>query len=102
MSKAVPFSAISLDKTKALLGKMVDISKEESDEEDESVAMSRSTRSGRTRGQPQRSRSSSARSAGSERDLLLNQSRTFRDFENLFVALDALEQWKDLADQANK
>ena len=81
---------------------MVDITKEDSDEEDESAVLSRSTRSGRIRGQPQRSRSSSTRPASSERDLLLSQSRTFRDFENLFVALDALEQWRDLADQANK
>ena len=30
---------------------------------------------------------------------LLTQARTFRDFENLFIALDALERWKDQLEQ---
>ncbi len=101
MSKAVPFSALSLGKTQALLGRMVDITKDDIDEEDELAASSR-TRSGRTRSQPRRRRSSSAMRANNERELLLNQSSSFRDFENLFAALDAMEHWKDLADQASK
>ena len=82
---------------------MVDISKEDFDEEDEPADLGRSTSLQRTRSQSQRRRSSSAMPpAGNERELLLNQSKAFRDFENLFAALDAMEQWKDLADQAQK
>ena len=81
---------------------MIDISKNDSDEEYASATSSRSTRSRRTRSQPQRRRSSSAKGARNERELLLHQSCTFRDFEDLFAALDAMEQWKDLADQAKK
>lgn len=33
---------------------------------------------------------------------MLSQARTFRDLENLFVALDALEEWKTLADEGKK
>lgn len=102
LSRDVTFSIISLGKTESLLGQMVDISKADSDERDEPAAMSRSTRSGRTRSQPQPRRNSTAMRAGNERELLLDQSRTFRDFENLFAALDAMERWKDLADQASQ
>ena len=90
---------------------MVDISKEYSDEEDEppkedeSATTSRSTRSStrsyRTRARPQNRRSSSAVQVNNERELLLHQATALRDFENLFAALDAMEQWKALADQAN-
>ena len=100
LSKNVTFSIISLGKTKSLLGQIVDISKEDGDGREEPAAMNRSTRSGRTRSQPQFRRNSSAMRAGNERKLLLDQSRTFRDFENLFAALDAMERWKDLVDQA--
>ena len=33
---------------------------------------------------------------------MLSQASTFRDFENLFTALDAMEEWKNLADEAVK
>lgn len=90
---------------------MVDISKQDSDEEDDSAKeddsgmTSRSTRSStslrRTRRQSRRRRSSPAMQVRNERELLLHQASAFRDFENLFAALDAMEQWKALADQAN-
>lgn len=62
--------------------------------------MGRSARSRQTQSQPQRRRGSSARRARNKCELLLDQSRTFRDLENLFAALDAMENWKELADKA--
>lgn len=47
-----------------------------------------------------RRRSSSVRRGTYERRILLQQARTFRDLEALFVALDAMGKWKELADQA--
>jgi hypothetical protein len=40
------------------------------------------------------------RRAIQEQEILLQQARTFRDLEALFVALDAIAKWKELADQA--
>ena len=87
---------------------MVDISKEDSGgkedsgEDDDSAERSRGTSSRRPQSHPQRRRSLSALPPSNERELLLNQSKAFRDYENLFVALDAMEQWKALADKAPK
>lgn len=49
-----------------------------------------------------RRRSSSALRMRNEREILLLQSRSFRDFEALFVVLDAMEQWKAVTDQSKK
>ena len=104
LHKDVPFSQLSLRKTKSILGRSVDISVElgNSDEEaDGHIDMGRSTRSRRNQSGPRR-RSSSVRRARNERELLAKQSSTFRDLESLFKALDAMEIWKDLANEKQK
>ena len=35
-----------------------------------------------------------------QEELLLQQAASFLDFEKLFTALDAIEQWRDIADQS--
>ena len=103
LSQAVPFSTISLGKTNDILGKPVDISKSQdsSDDEGDPVTTSQNTRSRPTRS-PQRPGSPSAKLVHGDRELMLSQASTFRDFENLFAALDAMEEWKNLADEAAK
>lgn len=96
------FSSISLSKTHAILGKMQDISQnpEDNDGEREDNTGLGASRSQHSRSQRKRS-SSSIRRVHNERQLLLQQSKSFRDFETLFAVLDAMEQWKDVADQAD-
>lgn len=103
LSKTVTFSGISLSKTQVILGRMQDISQtaEVGDDEHEPNIGAGRTRSRQSRGQRRR-RSSSARRTHDERQLLLEQSRSFRDFEALFTVLDAIEQWKKLADEVSK
>ena len=103
LSRTVPFSTISLGKTNHVLGKSVDISKSQdsSDDEGESVTLVQKTRSRQARSS-HRSGSPSARFVNDDRELMLSQASTFRDFEKLFVALDAMEVWKNLADEVIK
>lgn len=103
LSKLVTFSNISLSKTQAILGRTQDISQtlEASDDEGEPDTGVGRARSRQNRGQRRR-RSSSARRAHNERQLLLEQSRSFRDFEALFAVLDAIEEWKKIADEVSK
>jgi len=101
LSKTVNFADISLNKSYALLGKTIDVSKGEDSSDDEG-GFGGATRHRRSRyAQDQASKqSSSAQRQINKRKLLLRQSKTFRDFENLFVALSALEDWKYAADEA--
>lgn len=83
------FSQISQSKTKHLLGSIVDLSKENEDYDyDERDGHDRANGTNGTLGQSRM-----------DRRYLQLQARSFRDFENLFVALDALERWKDAADR---
>ena len=99
--QTVPFSTISLGKTNDVLGKPVDISKSQDSSDDEGYPLTRSqhTRSPHARSS-QRSGSPSAKFVRGDRELMLRQASTFRDFENLFAALDAMEEWQNLADEA--
>lgn len=97
-------SHLSLSKTKYILGRTTDISKDlhPSDDDDAGEGdVFRSTRSHRTSSQ-RGPHSSSARPVDNDRELLLELARTFRDLENLFIALDALEEWERLADEGGK
>ena len=96
-------SHLSLAKTKYILGRTTDISKDvhPSDDDGEERDGFRSTRSHRTSSQ-RRPHSSSARPVDNDRELLLELARTFKDLENLFIALDALEEWKHLADEGGR
>lgn len=104
LAKSVTFSNISLNKTHAILGRTIDVSRSRAASEDDSenlVDVRHSTRS-RTSQLRRRRRSSSVRRTATERDILLSHSSTFRDLENLFVALDAMERWKEVADQGDR
>ena len=103
LSRTVPFSTISLGKTNDVLGKPVDISKSQdsSDDEGDPDTIIQTIRSRPARSS-QRPGSLSAKHAHGDRELMLGQASTFRDFENLFAALDAMEEWKNLADEAVK
>ena len=103
LSQAVTFSNISLSKTKAILGRPMDISKD-ADSDDENEVLDSITQNTDSRYEPNegRRRSSSMRRINEERDIMLNQARTFRDFQNLFTAVDALEEWAALAQKAKK
>lgn len=103
LSRTVPFSMISLRKTNDVLGKSVDISRSQDSSDDEGDlatilqnTISRHARSSQPAGTP------SAKLAHGDRELMLSQASTFRDFENLFAALDAMEEWKNSADEAVK
>ena len=86
-----------------MLGKPVDISKSQdsSDEEGDPAPKVQNTRSRHARSS-QRSGSPPAKVVHGDLELMLNQASTFRDFENLFAALDAIEEWKGLADEVVK
>ena len=103
LSQTVSFSHLSLSKTKYILGRTTDISRDlhPSDDDAGEGDVFRSTRSHRTSSH-HRPPSSSARPVDDDRELLLELARTFRDLENLLTALDALEEWKRLADEGGK
>ena len=103
LSQTIQFSKISMSKTKAILGQSCDISKPEvqSDggEDQDHNSQSAMGRSSRIESRP---RSSSLRPVSNERDIMLGQARSFRDFEQLGNAFDALVKWKQMADEGNK
>ena len=94
---------ISLGKTNDVLGKPVDISKSQdsSDDEGNPATILQNTRARHARSS-QRAGTPSAKLAHGDRELMLSQASIFRDFENLFAALDAMEEWKNSADEAVK
>lgn len=79
------FSQLSLQKTKGILGERVDLSQEL--EYDDSID------GGDGYDTPEEAHDASSQS-NADRKLLLSQARAFREFEKLFVALDALERWR--------
>ena len=103
LSRTVPFPTISLEKTNEILGKPIDISKsqESSDDEDDAVTIVRGTKARRARSS-RRSSSPSTNFAQGDREVMLSQSSSFRDLESLFGTLDAMEEWKNLADEGVK
>ena len=103
LSQTVPFSTISLEKTNDLLGKPIDISKSQDSSDDEGYPPTtrQRARSPHARSS-QRSGSPSSKLMHGDRELMLRQASTFRDFENLFAALNAIEDWKKKADEAVK
>ena len=104
LSQRVSFSNVSLSKTFAILGKSVDISREIYCDDGRNGLPSpvKKTKSGRKQNH-QRQASLSTKSVGDdERDILLGQAATFRDFENLFAALSAMEEWRGLAEPLNR
>jgi hypothetical protein len=80
------FRKLSLNKTKTILGETLDLSKEP--EYDDSIIDENGYDS------PEDAH------RAADQKYLLSEARAFRDLERLFVALDALERWKDAADKA--
>lgn len=74
---------LSLSKTEKLLGRAVDISRDEEEEDDVDSENGDVNELGITTKQ--------------QRQLLLKQAASFRDFERLFAALNALEAWRNVA-----
>ena len=104
LAKSVTFSGISLNKTHVMMGRTIDVSRNRAASEDdlESLIDFRHSTRSKTSQPRRRRRSSSVRRTTAERDLLLRESSAFRDLENLFVALDAMERWKGVADQGDR
>ena len=97
LAQTVNFSAISLKKTQTILGRALDLTISQPGSEDEydaNLDLRRSTRSRSTHVQMRRSSSARTRSQA-KRGFLLSHSQSFRDLENLVVALDTLEYWKE-------
>ena len=96
-------SQLSRSKTKYILGRTIDISKDMHLSDDDAGEGDGfiGTRSHRTSSQ-RRPSSSSARPVDNDRGLLLELARTFRALENRFIALDALEEWERLAEEGGK
>lgn len=103
LSRNVTFSNFSLCKTQAILGYVTDISRDEDFEEDEGTHRTPS-RKKRAKGSRKQQTSSEIPNERikNERDILLDQAKSFRDLEGLFVVLDAMEVWKDLAIEAQQ
>ncbi|MCJ1251662.1 Nucleoporin nup84 [Trapelia coarctata] len=102
LAETVNFSAISLNKTKTILGRALDLTLSQPASEDEAngnLDLRRSTRSRSTHVRNRRS-SSSRKRLKAQRGLLLSHSQSFRDLENLVVALDTLEYWKEKETEA--
>ena len=74
---------LSLSRTEKLLGRAVDISKEDEEGYDVESENEDSNDDGVTIKQ--------------QRQLLLKQAASLRDFEKLFAALNATEEWRDVA-----
>ena len=75
---------MSLSKTGQLLGRAIDISKD--DDEDYNV-----------NGENGNTDDNVETTIYQQRQVLLKQAASFLDFERLFVALDAIESWRDVA-----
>ena len=104
VSKTVTFSNISLSKSYNLLGKTIDISRSpesEDEHDDPSSPVKKSRPRGRPKHQPQPSAPTTPIDQD-QREILLGQSSTFRDLEHLFVALNAIEDWRALAIQLSQ
>ena len=96
LAKTIPFLHISLRKTPGILGYEVDLSQHgaydpsetngHADEESDVEMQNGDVTEGR-------------RTTGPwlKRDVLVQSAALFRDLENLFLALDAMENWADLA-----
>ncbi|KAI9819863.1 MAG: Nucleoporin nup84 [Pycnora praestabilis] len=102
LSRRVPFSEMSREKTAPLLGKKVDVSRsvEGSEDEDDGEYDDSTAAPSRTRqASKQRRRASSAAREIVQRDVLTQQARTYIELEALVFALDALQAWRNTSDQ---
>ena len=101
LSEKVPFSDISICKTPAILGDAIDLSQYHPDPKlDKFLADSKQTFPNDALLSSQGLEDTSWRpSEVNSQEILLRQSRSFRDLENLFVAIRAIESWASMADR---
>lgn len=85
------------------MGRASDISKRQdvNDDGNDIAAPSQRLESHNT-SQLRHRRRSSTKDVSNERQMMLDQGKTFMDLENLFMALDSLEQWQKLAAEGKK
>ena len=108
LSQTVTFAAISLSKTRPILGRSTDISQspdssEDEESEDEDYTDLSSHRRMSLRASRLRYRhGSSTDNVSNERNIMLMQSKVFKDLEDLLVALDALESWQYVSEEGKK
>lgn len=105
MSKRVPFSEISIYKTPDILGSAVDLSPLHLD----SNLVTKAPTASKGRFTDDVQPSSWGQNVDSRRSsevhgqqILLRQSRSFKDLENLFIALGAIESWASKAEQVHE
>ena len=103
LARKLRFADFSYSKTQGILGYSTDISQEQDLSDDEEGApptpKSPSRRSKRTRVTGQ---SGPAGETKLKCQVLMAQGRTYLDLESLFKALDAMDRWKDLAEEAEQ
>ena len=95
LSQKTPFSYISLTKSNAILGTAVDVS--QSIDSDDERAEPQHTNKKKSSQENQHTEMQATRKVA--REVLLNASSSFRDLEKLFVVLDAMERWRNQADE---
>ena len=104
LAKSISFSRISLTKTEVQIGRTVDLSQSNALDEDESDSQANLRRSIRvkdTSSHKEKRNTSDKRKQAEKIELLLSQAKVFRDLEQLFIALDALEAWQNIAKLKN-
>ena len=104
LAKSISFSRISLTKTEVQIGRTVDLSQSNALDEDESdnqANLRRSTRVKDASSHKEKRSTSDKRKQAEQIELLLSQAKVFRDLEQLFIALDALEAWQNIAKLKN-
>ena len=101
MAKTIPFSHISIRKTPKILGYEFDLSQH--GPYDPSEANGRADELSDV-DMPSGDPSVDSKHIGSwlERDILTQSAALFRDLESLFLALDAMENWGQLAAKVNR
>lgn len=88
-----------MKKTESILGESIDLGIFSDDEEYDEPNLRQSTRN---QAIASRKRKSSFGSGREQKEYLLSEANSFRDFENFAIALDALEHWKAVADEYAK
>lgn len=105
LSKSAPYSRLSLEKSEFLLGARIDVSRSldiSDDEDDEDPGTSRMTRLRERQILRRRRRDTSGQRTRALKKYMDSMSTTFRELEELVVALDALQTWANVADQLKK
>jgi nuclear pore complex protein Nup107 len=106
ITKRIPYSAMSIDKSKPYLGRSVDVFSDPGDEvEEEKPQLRRSTRTTSRQVSETISEPPRTEEEREERqfmlDLMRSQCRQFREMQQLCLALENIGLWKDLEEQVD-